>query len=164
MNDPIACCYGEAVWTSTGAVCISTRFLILVALVKSSQVWLKSSFLSIKTPAAWLRSILPALHVLSRSTFSLWVAHWCSVQVTQPPPYTRCLNLSGWLLPVSRIPLLLGCRCDLNREGVSFLRYCFAAQLKVVECNSFRNVHLWVYNKRVSVCVFSPLTSRSKVL
>lgn len=150
---------------STGAVCISTRFLILVALVKSSQVWLKSSFLSIKTSAAWIRSISASTYVLSsRSTFSLWAARWCSVQGTQPPPYTGCLNLSVWLLPVSRIPHLLGCQCDLSREGVSFLRYCFAAQLKVVECNSFRNVHLWVYNKRVSVCMFSPLTSRSKVL
>lgn len=39
----------------------------------------------------------------------------------------------------------------------------FQHSWKVMECNSFRNVHLWVYNKRVSVCVFSPLTFRSKV-
>lgn len=56
---------------------------------------------------------------------------------------------------MSRIPCLLGCLCDLRREGVSFIKYCFAAQLKVVECNSFRNVHLWVYYESICLCVFT---------
>lgn len=46
---------------SRGAVSISTRFLILAALAKSSRVSLKSSLFSIETPAAWRRSV-PAEH------------------------------------------------------------------------------------------------------
>lgn len=163
----------EVIWTSTRAECISVRFLNLAAQVKQSPVCLKSSLLGVKTPSAWSRSVptewekhpfcarsrkvVPSVSNTEELQPALW-----------PCPYMCCLNLLVRSLPVFGIPCLLWCfvlgyQCDQRREGVNFWRYCFQAQLKVMECNSFRNVHLWVYNKRVSVCVFSPLTLRSKV-
>lgn len=157
--------------TSAGVLSISTRFQILVALAKSSRVSLKSSLLSITAPAAWPRGV-PAEReerpfsascnsvvrsVSNRQTNLSW--HFGPVLVSaawicQRGP-SRCLEHHDALY--SDTSAIWGEKGSTS-EGIVFQH-----SWKVMECNSFRNVHLWVYNKRVSVCVFSPLTFRSKV-